>query len=236
MTHLKLVENSANLFEKRKIPHFPFSFLTFKILGKGTNQVFEVREISLTGTQLMLKDGKLDLAPGQEIEGELHWKGKSLKINGNVVWVRDRRLGLSINNKFGLSEFLKIENVLDAMQVLHKNSLDIEYPSNLKYWLHSDGPVEILVWGHPDGEWSEFQIVYFKNLIEWIDGSGVKTGVVLTRRNSETSVFEEDEFLFQIDKAVDTTKIREIITLLDKIPNDFLPTDVISFLKLKLSV
>ena len=94
MTHLKLVKNPPNPFEKRKIPHFPFSFLTFKNLGKGSNQVFEVREISLTGTQLLLKDGKLDLAPGQEIEGELHWKGKSLKVKGSVVWVRDRRLGV----------------------------------------------------------------------------------------------------------------------------------------------
>ena len=122
------------------------------------------------------------------------------------------------------------------MQALHKNSLNIEYPSNLKYWLHSDGPVEILIWDHQDGEWSEFQIVYFKNLIEWIDGSGVKTGVVLTRRNSETSVFEEEEFLFQIDRSVDSAKIKEIFPLLDQIPNDFLPSDVINFLKLKLSV
>lgn len=236
MTHLKLVENAPNPFEKRKIPHFPFSFLTFKNLGKSSNQVFEVREISLTGTQLLLKDGKLDLVPGQEIEGELHWKGKSLKVKGSVVWVRDRRLGVLFNNKFGLSEFLKIENVIDAMQALHKNSLNIEYPSNLKYWLHSDGPVEILIWDHQDGEWSEFQIVYFKNLIEWIDGSGVKTGVVLTRRNSETSVFEEEEFLFQIDRETDSAKIKDIFPLLDQIPNDFLPSDVINFLKLKLSV
>jgi PilZ domain len=236
MTHLKLVENPPNPFEKRKIPLFPFSFLIFKNLGKSSNKVFEVREISLTGTQLLLKDGKIDLAPGEEIEGELHWKGKSLKIKGSVVWVRDRRLGVSFNNKLGLSEFLKIENVLDAMQALHKNSLNIEYPSNLKYWLHSDGPVEILIWDHQDGEWSEFQIVYFKNLIEWIDGSGVKTGVVLTRRNLENSVFEEEEFLFQIDREVDPAKIKEIIPLLDKIPNDFLPSNVINFLKLKLSV
>jgi PilZ domain len=236
MTHLKLVENPSNPIEKRKIPRFPFSFLTFKNFGKHSNRVFEVREISLTGAQLLLKDGKIDLDPDQEIEGELHWKGKTLKVVAMVVWVRDRRLGLAFKNLANISNFLKVENVLDAMQVLHNNSLEIEYPSNLKFWLHSDGPVEILIWDHQDGEWSEFQIIYFKNFIEWIDGSGVKTGVVLTRRNLETSVFDEEEFLFQIDKAPDNSKIKEIFVLLDKIPNDFLPPNVINFLKLKLSV
>lgn len=236
MTHLKLMENPSNPIEKRKIPRFPFSFLTFKIFGKHSNKVFEVREISLTGAQLLLKDGKIDLHPDQEIEGELHWKGNSLKIRGQVVWVRDRRLGMAFKGLPNISNFLKVENVLDAMHVLHDNSLNIEYPSNLKFWLHSDGPVEILVWGHPDGEWSEFQIIYFKNFLEWIDGKGVKTGVVLTRRNSETSVFQEEEFLFQIDQSLDNLKIKEIFSLLDKIPNDFLPSNVINFLKLKLSV
>lgn len=236
MTHLKLVEKPSNPIEKRKIPRFPFSFLNFKNSGKNSNQVFEVREISATGMQLLLRDGKIGIGPDQEIEGELHWKGKSLKIKGTVIWVRDRRLGVAFKNLTNIANFLKVENILDAMQVLHKNTLEIEYPSNLKFWLHSDGPVEILIWGHPDGEWSEFQIIYFKNFIEWMDGKGVKTGVVLTRRNLETSIFDQEEFLFQIDQHLEPSKIKEIFTLLDKIPNDFLPSNVIDFLKLKLSV
>ncbi len=231
MSHLKLLENQSNPIEKRKIPNFPFSFLTFK----SSNQIFEVREISRTGAQFLLKDGKLSLSPDQEIEGEFHWKGKSLKIRGKVVWVRDKRFGISFKNMVGLPQFLSVENILDAMQLVHQNTL-IQYPTNLKFWLHSDGPVEILVWEHSDGEWKEFQIIYFKNFLEWVDGAGLKTGTVLTRRNSETSLFEEDEFLFQMDSKIDDTKIKEIIPLLDKIPNDFLPSSVISFFKLKLSI
>jgi hypothetical protein len=234
MTHLRLVENPPNPIEKRIIPSFPFSFLTFKNLGKPTPQVFEVREISLTGAQFLLKDGKLNIAPDQELEGEFHWKGKSHKVTGSVVWVRDKRFGLKFKNSIGMSEFLSIQNILDAMQVLHKNPLNIQYPPNLKYWLHSDGPVEILVWDHPDGEWKEFQFIYFKNFIEWVDGSGLKTGVVLTRRNSETSIFDQEEFLFQIDQTPDNSKIEGILPLLEKIPNDFLPSGIISFFKLKL--
>ena len=232
MTHLKLVENPPNPIEKRIIPHYPFCFLTFK----SSNKVFEVREISLTGAQFLLKDGKIDMVLGQEIEGELHWKGKSHKIWGSVVWVRDQRFGLIFKNSQGIFDFLKDENVLAAMQILHKNPLNIEFPANLKYWLHSDGPVEIIIYDHMDGEWGQFQIIHFKNFIEWVDGVGVKTGIVLTRRDLETSIFDEEEFLFQIDKVKDQAKIKGILPLLEKIPNDFLPSNVIDFLKLKLIV
>jgi len=236
MTNLKILKNQDLEFERRKLPHFPFCFLTFKELDEAPHKAFEVKEISHSGMQLLLKDGAVNFSTGDNISGHLHWKGSNLEVTGEVQWVKNARLGVKFDTALGpkVNKFLSVENILNSLNPIHGNELALELPENLKYWLHADGPVDIFLWSHRDGKWEEFQIILFKDFIEWIDGEGVRTGEVLTKRNLETPLFEEDEFVFQIDVEINNNKLQAVKSLIDKLPDGLLPSGVIDFLKLKL--
>jgi hypothetical protein len=53
--HLQLVESDFETIEKKKLPRFPFCYLTFKP-HDYQEHVFEVRDISHSGMQLELKN------------------------------------------------------------------------------------------------------------------------------------------------------------------------------------
>ncbi|TDJ07707.1 MAG: PilZ domain-containing protein [Deltaproteobacteria bacterium] len=236
MTTLKILKNDEFAFERRKLPHFPFCFLTFKDMDEALKMAYEVKDISHSGMQLLLKDGVPNFSTGDNIEGHIHWKGSDLKITGEVQWVNKARLGIKFDEKLkaDILEFLSEENILKSIHPMHDDHLGIELPGNLKYWLHADGPVDLFMWGHLDGEWEEFQIILFKSFVEWKDGEGVRTGVVLTKRNLETPLFEQDEFVFQMDGELNNNKLQAVRSLVEKLSDDFLPSHVIDFLKLKL--
>ena len=234
---LSLIKTDYQDVEKRVFPRFPFSFLTFK--GKE-DHVFEVKDISMTGMQLSLKDGGHTYRQEDQVTGELHWKGASLAIIGRVMWVQGSRLGVefNINDTFDgeIKNFLSIDNIISGMRPVHRNSMDLELPSNLKYWLQADGPVEVFVWRHNDGEVARFQVIMLDNFIEYEDGKGLKSGQVLTKRDLDTPLVKEDEFLFQIDQVLDEDKLSFAQQIVSKLPEGFLPEEAKEFLQVKLGM
>jgi len=205
-------------------------------MDEALKMAYEVKEIGHSGMQLLLKDGEPHFSKGDNIQGHLHWKGRDLQIKGVVQWVKKARLGIRFEEilKADILDFLSNDNIIKLLQPLHENDLGVDLPGNLKYWLHADGPVDLFMWGHLDGEWEEFQIILFKTFVEWIDGAGIRTGEVLTKRNLETPLFEQDEFVFGMDDQIDSNKLQAVSSLVRKLPDDFLPRHVIDFLKLKL--
>ncbi|MCO4793064.1 MAG: PilZ domain-containing protein [Bacteriovoracaceae bacterium] len=237
--HLNLIKTDYQETEKRVFPRFPFTYLTFKS-KEADSRVFEVKDISANGMQLCLKDGGHDFIPGTEIDGTLHWKGATLEALGNVKWVRGQQLGVAfvLSSVFekDVKNFLSVENIVAGMRPIHSSGLDIEMPANLKYWLRADGPVEIFVWHHNDGEVSRFQIILMDRFLEWEDGKGLKTGNVADKKDLDTPLVKEDEFVFRFDESVDEDIVIFAQSVVKELPDDYLPDSAREFLKTKLGL
>ena len=236
--HLNLIKTGYKDVEKRILPRFPFTYLMFKGV-KSDSRVFEVKDISYTGMQLALKNGGHSYIDGNEIEGELHWRGKSLTTVGVIRWVSGSRLGISFKEsgevfQQEIRQFLCIENIISSMKPLHKSEMVLNRPSNLLVWLQADGPVEIFVWQHNDGELEKFQIILLNIFVEWEDGKGIKTGNVLKKRDIDTPLINEDEFLFQLDEGVEFSSIKWALDLVAKLPETFISEQVRKFLTVKM--
>ena len=235
--HLNLVESDFEKLEKRILPRFPFCYLTFKS-SKGNGHVFEVKDISHSGMQLALKVAEMSAQTGEELAGEIHWLGKKLQVAGTVKWAKENRLGLEFLNQPKLreevDEFLNIDQFARSLKPLHKQELGLELPAQLKYWLRSDGPVEIFIWRHNDGELSKFQVLMMENFIEWKDTQGLETGRVISKRDIDTPLISEDEFVFKLDAGVDDEKVAMARELVSKLDSDRLPQDALDFLLMKL--
>ncbi len=235
---LNLIKNSTGEVEKRVFPRFPFSYLTFK--DKGHSQVFEVKDISFTGMQLGLKEGEHSYRLGSHVEGTLHWRGSSLAITSQVKWVRGNCIGVSFNldktPRTELESFLSLDNIVSSMRPVHNNPFDLELPSNLKYWLRADAPVEIFVWRHNDGELAKIHVILLNNLLEWEDGKGLRTGRVLSKRDLDSPLVSEDEFMFEIDQSVDPEKLQFAQSVVSRLGAQHMPTEALEFIKLKLGV
>jgi hypothetical protein len=234
--HLNLVEQNVPDIEKRVFPRFPFCYLVFK--PDQADLCFEVVDISHTGLQLSLKDGSHRYKNQDLITGEVHWRGRVLSIKARVRWVRGSRLGLSFiqdeDQSLLVTQFLSIEKVVKSMRSVHKADFGIEMPSNLKYWLQADGPVELFVWRHKDGEVSRIHFILFDEFIEWEDGIGLRTGRVIQKRDMDTPLLSEDEFLFEIDQQIDGVKLGFGRSVVNALTTDHLPQDALDFLTLKL--
>lgn len=237
--HLSLIKTDFQEIEKRVFPRFPFSYLTFKAQN-GTDHVFAVKDISFTGMQLSLIDGGHPFKNGQNVAGELHWKGASLALDAEVKWVHGQRLGVEFSNSKNFEKeikcFLSIENIIRGMRALHKTPMDLELPGDLHYWLQADGPVEVFVWCHKDGEISRFQLIMMESFVEYQDGKGLKSGRVLTKRDLDTPLVTEDEFIFEMDERLDDERLDFAREIVGHIPENFLPSSVFDFLRLKLSI
>lgn len=235
---LNLIKTGYQDIEKRIFPRFPFCFLTFKG-DSGKGQAFEVVDISFTGMQLGLKDGGHSYTEGQALKGAVHWKGKSLDISGKVKWVSGQRLGVKFAQDQKLEDnvksFLSIDNIVRSMRPVYGNDIDMDVPSNLKFWVRADGPFEIFVWRHNDGEVSRFQIIMMENYVEWLDGKGLKTGRVISKRDMDTPLICEDEVMFQVDEGVDQAKLSMATEMVQALGEGHLPEGARSFLTLKLS-
>jgi hypothetical protein len=235
---LSLIKTGLNDVEKRVFPRFPFCYLTFK--GEGHKKAFEVKDISYTGMQLSLRDGGHTFRNDETINGELHWKGKEMGLSATIIWVSEGRLGLKFENDASLNEnirnFLSIENIIAGMRPVHSANVGLELPPNLKCWLQADGPVEVFVWAHNGGEISRFQVITLDSFIEYQDGKGLESGRVLTKRNLDTPLVSEDEFLFEFDDILDEEKLKFAQAIIENTPKEYLPPVCSDFLKLKLGI
>lgn len=234
--HLNLIKNEELELEKRVFPRFPFSYLTFK--ADQADLTFQVVDISFTGAQLCLKDGGHQYIPGQNCRGQVHWKGRALSVDAQVKWINGSRIGLAFNTNSTFEKeirnFLSVDHFVKSMRPLHKLSLDMDLPTNLKYWLQADGPIELFVWRHQDGETARFQMILLDQFVEWEDGHGLKTGKVLTKRDMDTPLFTEDEFLFQLDAQVDQAKLSFAQDVIQRLGPQHLPDEALEFLNFKL--
>ncbi len=237
--HLSLINTGYKDIEKRVFPRFPFSYLTFKAQN-GMERVFAVKDISYTGMQLSLKDGGHPYKSGQEVDGVLHWRGASLELSAEVKWVHGPRLGVEFNAgkhfENQIKEFLSFDNIIRGMRALHKTQMELDLPSDLSYWLQADGPVEVFVWCHKDGEISRFQMIMMESFVEYQDGKGLKSGRVLTKRDLDTPLVQEDEFVFEMDERICDERLAFAREITKRIPSDYLPVQVTDFLRLKLGL
>ncbi len=235
--HLSLIKTDFQELEKRIFPRFPFNYLTFK--GEG-DRVFAVKDISYSGMQLLLKNGGHNYRSGDLLKGTLNWRGATLDLQGLVKWVSGESLGIAFNEDGALEEnvrcFLSIDNIISGMRPVHQGGFDLEFPSNLKYWLQADGPVEIFIWRHNDGEISRFQILMLGTFIEYEDGKGLKSGQVVNRKNLDTPLVQEDEFLLQMDEVVDKAILSFAQDIVAKLPGEHLPVEARDFLRVKLGL
>ncbi len=237
---LNLIKTDFQELENRTFPRFPISYMMFKPLCNESCHAFEVVDISHTGMQLSLRDGSHTFCEGDNFKGALHWRGKGLELSCQVMWSKGTRLGVSFENSAAFTEqitdFLSVENIVASMRPIHQSNLDLATPSNLKYWLQADGPVEIFIWTHLDGEISRFNFIMMGSFLEWCDGKGLRTGKVLTKRNSDTPLLSEDKFVFQIDEALDGDKMIFAEQIIKLTPEHFLTPEILEFLKLKIHV
>lgn len=200
---------------------------------------FEVKDISFSGMQLALKSGEHNLNEGEKIHGRLHWSGRELEINGTIKWTTDKRLGVEFSNEISVREevqdFLNLELIAKSLKPVHQLNIGSELPANLKFWLRADGPVEVFVWQHSDGEFARFQVLIMENLVEWEDGKGLRTARVISKRDIETPLISEDEYVFKMDESLDDDKIDKAAALVNQISREFLSPTSLDFLKLKLN-
>lgn len=237
--HLNLVQSDFEQLEKKIFPRFPFCYLTFKSTQYDTH-VFEVKDISGTGMQLGLKDGEHNLKDEGQISGSIHWNGAKIYIAGDIKWTTGKRIGVEFSHRASqrteIDIFLSVQNFARNLKPIHQMDYGVELPAKLKYWLRSDGPVEVFVWQHGDGELSRFEILIMENYIEWADGQGLKTGRIMSKRDINTPLVDEDEFVFKIDEVVDDEKIDLACTLVTELTENKLTKETLDFIRLKLGL
>jgi hypothetical protein len=172
------------------------------------------------------------------LAGELHWKGQTLAVHGTVKWVQGARLGVAFAKEDALlnnvKEFLCVENLVGLLRPIHQAPFDLELPPTLKYWLRADSTLEIFIWRHTDGELSKFHIILLDQMVEWADGRGLRSGKVVTKRDMETPLFAEDEFMFRLDDSLDEQKVHFAQSIVNKMSEDLVGRKVLEFMMLKL--
>jgi hypothetical protein len=232
-----LIKSDFEKHEKRILPRFPFTYLTFK--PESNSRVYEIKDISHTGMQLSLKDETSSFQADSLLKGHIHWLGKNLDIVGTVKWLTSNRLGVEFAKKREVLEkvqnFLSIEEMVKRLKPIHKVEGGLEIPAKLKYWLASDGPVEVFVWQHGDGEMAKCQILFMETFVEWEDGLGVKTGRILSKRNVDSPLLTEDEWVFQIDPDLDPQKLERVKDLVKHISEELFPSEARTFILRQLS-
>ncbi len=232
-----LIKSDFEKHEKRVLPRFPFCYLTFK--SDETSRVYEIKDISHTGMQISLKEEVHVFDADTILKGSIHWLGKKLDIAATVKWSTSNRLGVEFVKRREVmdkvQEFLNIDEIVKRLKPLHQLNSGLEIPPRLKYWLRSDGPVEVFVWQHSDGEIAKAQVLYLETFVEWEDGQGLKTGRILSKRNVDSPLLNEDEWVFKIDSDTDGDKLTRVKELINMVSPDFLPSEAKIFLARQLS-
>jgi hypothetical protein len=231
-----LIKTDFEQHEKRTFPRFPFCYLTFK--PEESARAHEIKDISLTGMQLGTNADSNAYSEGQVLSGIVHWLGQELHMHGKVMWSTKGRVGVEFTKRQELTQslqkFLSLERTVKALKPLHRVDYGAELPAKLKYWLRADGPAELFVWQHQDGELSQFRILLFDIFVEWKDGVGLKTGRIMSKRNVDTPLLDEDEIVFRVDEGIDDNKLQRARSLVSLFSEDLLQTSAKEFLLMKL--
>lgn len=238
MAELNLIKNPDADLEKRILPRFPLTLMTFRA-DQFEGHSFEVRDISFSGMQLGLKDGDHGITVGEQVTGVLMWAGQKLKLKGTVRWADRKRFGLMFDTTNGLAgevkDFLSTDILAQRMRPLHDGTFDMDIPADLKYWLKSDGPAEVFIWQHRDGELARFQFLLMDKLIEWVDGAGVRTGQVVKHHDADAPLSYEEEIDFHVDPSPCEDSLLMAAQILSKVSQKCLPKSAVEFLVMKMS-
>ncbi|EQC44305.1 PilZ domain-containing protein [Bacteriovorax sp. Seq25_V] len=236
--HLNLIKTGHQEIEKRIFPRFPFSYLVFR--ANSNAKSYQVKDISYNGMSIALKDGESTFSEGDSISGEIHWHGVKVEVSMLVRRVSADSIGVEFtggrSTEIAMKDFLSISNIAKSMKPIHEYKDQMEIPSNLSFWLRCDGPFELFIWKHADGEVSKIQIIMMANFIEWNDGKGLSSGKILSVRNTDTPLTNEEEFEFLIDDKLDEEKLDFAKEIIREINHDLLSKEVYDFICLKLSV
>ncbi len=234
--HLNLIKTGHQSIEKRVFPRFPFSYLVFKRDDNSMN--YQVRDISYGGMSLTLNDESEHAKMEDEFSGEIHWYDQKVNVKCKVKRVEKDNLGLEFikDDIFDktLLNFLSVSNVSRNLRPIHEYDEQLELPVGLKTWLRCDGPFEIFVWHHRDGEISKIQILMMNSILEWTDGEGLQTGKVLNVRSSDKPLTHEEEFEFLIDSPLDHEKLDFAKELINHIPESLISETDLQFLTRKI--
>lgn len=238
-SHLALVKNEAPPYEKRVLPRFPFSSMSFKPQADKA-KVYEVRDISSRGMQLCLRDGGHPYRIGDKLSGNLRWNGSTLEIHGEVRWISSGNLGVNFTDanmtKKLSNNFLSTHNLIQGLRAIHLVPMELNLPNNLKYWLRCDGPLELFVWQHSDGELSRFQIIMLDNYIEWDDGKGIKTAQIMEVDDRQTPLTEEDELTLKWDMTPRQEALQLALDIVSALDESYIPSMTLDFMRVKLSL
>ncbi len=222
--------------EKKFLPRLPFTPLTFREDGKSNRKTFEVRDVSQEGMRLALKEGEHSYCVGFILVGWIRLKGESLRVQGEVRWVKGQTLGVRFFQdkklKKGLNEFLGPKSLIKGIKNIC--DLEIDLPSGLKAWTCSDTGFETFVWCHENGGISGFQILFAGNIVEWREEHNIRTGEILYLR-SRNGPLNEEEFLFDFECVVDETKLSFAKKLIGLVTEKHLPKNVLMFIRSILS-
>lgn len=229
---LSLIKNHLGGHEKRLLPRFPYSAMTFR--RPQDVHVYEVKDITSSGMQLGLK-GPIPCQRKEVIEGHIHWHGEDLALSAQVEWVAKERMGVSFllagNKAEELAKFISPASVARHLRPLHKMDLFMDLPVHLKHWVRADGPHEIFMWCHTDGEFSRIQCIVREHFWEWEDGGVAKTGRLVSKRDMDTPLMTEDEFIFLMDPEYKVERAKHITELLGHLTEEHLPQSSLDFLK-----
>ena len=235
---LSLIKTDFEQLEKRILPRYPLCYLTFKEVQSSEKRVFQVKEISLTGMQLCLKNGDLNYKEDDVINGCLHWIGQSLDSKCHVKWIRGNLVGVAFvggeDFQKTVSAFMSPQNMASHMRPIPFQELDYEIPTDLETWLRADGPADIFIWKYKDEALSKFQLILMSHFVEWEDGKGLLTGTVKTQRSLDLPLAEQDEVVFKVDETLDIDKLKFATDVLSKIGDDKLDLSSKNFLVRKL--
>jgi hypothetical protein len=201
----------VNIGERRIMPRFSISRMIFK----DSESSFQIINISYEGMKLG-GPGKIIYRKGQNIEGILSWFSSKCEVIGMIKWVKSDSLGVTFSEKCRdqVRKLLSLENVIRGMLPLHE--INKSLPANLKYWLRSDGPYELLVWGS-GRQLQSFQLILLDDFVEWINGIGIRTGKIIDRKSIDTPLFDQVEYTFNHDQSINLNTLRLGKLLLSKI-------------------
>ena len=220
------MEETSGRAERRTLPRFPLSFLLFRDHSART---FAVRDVSYGGMRLGGEDAACPFRVGDEIAGALRLKGRILDVRGRVKWVEGGECGVGFASGGGFGEgirsFLGVDAAIEGMKVLHDDGAALA--PRLKYWLRSDGVVEIFVW-----EGGSFQIIFCGDFVEGSPEGLLRTGR-LAYLGKDMAVADGEEFLFRFDSPADSKKVGFASDVLGRMGERHLPHDVLEFLRTK---
>ena len=72
--------------------------------------------------------------------------------------------------------------------------------------------------------------------MRWVDGEGVRTGRIISKRRVELPLSQEDEFIFLIDSQCQNELVQDALAFAKTLEEKHLPKSMLDFLKRKLTI